>query len=263
MNSQVFNIKRFGLLFLTELKAGIKKNWISLLIISLIGLIVASMVALLTILLGDNWTFGGTPVRMIYYIIFFACLVIQVPNKLYGHVNDASSGPAYLMLPASRLEKYLSMILISIVVVPLAVIAIFLGIDALLCLIDPRSGGFVNPFGFLSGAFITGLSPEGISLSPYMFIDDLAGTMLVFLLGTVFFRRHKTAKTILSILIISQLLSFVSLGALALIDLTDLPASEIIGFVMNHLLLFDTVSDSLSNLLLLAGIWFTLKTLKQ
>ena len=55
MKSQVFNIKRFGLLLKTELMTGLKKNWISLLLICLIDVIVVLTMGTFFLILGQGW----------------------------------------------------------------------------------------------------------------------------------------------------------------------------------------------------------------
>ena len=59
MKSQVFNIKRFGLLLKTELMTGLKKNWISLLLICLIEVIVVLTIGTFFLILGQGWNCGG------------------------------------------------------------------------------------------------------------------------------------------------------------------------------------------------------------
>lgn len=261
MNSQIFNIKRFGLLLKTELLTGLKKNWISLLLICLIEVIVVLTIGTFFLILGQGWNCGGEVSRTIAAVIFLACLVMIVPAKLYGHVNNRESGPSYLMLPASRLEKYLSMILVSVIIIPAAATGIFAGIDALLRLIDPTAGGQI--LRIPDAAFLTGLSMDGATMNPALFIDDLIQSLLIFLFGTVFFRSAKVPKTVLCLVVIGQVVSFIALGGVAIMGFDTNPLDRpMIRFFVDHTALTDTISDTLTNIGLLVCIWFKLKTLK-
>lgn len=271
MESQTFNMKRFGRLFSTEFMGGLKKNWVSLLVILLIELAAVVTVGTMSMLLGEGWSSGGIVTRGLAFAAFLAVTIIIVPTKLYEHVNDRSSGPAYLMLPASRLEKFVSMILNGAVIFPLALLLLFFGIDELICLVDPTAGaGVFSKLRIPSTMFLTGISDDGSALSPLLFVDDFIGLVLVFLLGTVFFKGHKAPKTILAIIVFSQAMSITALAVMGIFFQFSNPESwgEVIfsspffACIGDHIALFDTLNDTISNVLLMLCIWFRLKTLK-
>ena len=73
---------------------------------------------------------------------------ILVPAKAFGHINLQREGVGFAMLPASNLEKFLSIALLCILT-PIAVMACSYGIDSLLTLLP--FGGFKN---FISGGVL-------------------------------------------------------------------------------------------------------------
>ena len=114
------------------------------------------------------------------------------------------------MLPASRFEKYLSMMLISLVLVPLAFFLTYLLSDALVCLVDGKCGGSI----FSSWSIINNIDPseEDIKLGGnglWFIVSWVLQTSSIFLLGALLFKKSKVLKTILSLFVISMLLSII------------------------------------------------------
>ena len=108
--------------------------------------------------------------------------------------------------------------------------------------------------------------------SPLLYADELIGMTLPFLLGAVFFKKSKTVKTILVLFAFSTAVSIVSTPIMeswasnVFDSLNDDPAviTRLFdnGFFKN-LVVIDTISDTIVNLALMAGVWFRIKTLKH
>ena len=108
--------------------------------------------------------------------------------------------------------------------------------------------------------------------SPLLYADELIGMTLPFLLGAVFFKNSKTVKTILVLFAFSTAISIIatpimeSWASNVFDSLNDDPTvlTRLFdnGFFKN-LVLIDTISDTVINLALMAGVWFRIKTLKH
>ena len=149
--------------------------------------------------------------------------MMMVPSKVYGNANLSREGVSFAMLPASSLEKFISMFLYCAIVTP--VIVFFGGylVDALLSLFP--FGGFEKPIrlhtlneiarlvddnkgvmqaGDMNVAF-TDVFPVGVMrTSLYMGIIQWAA---IFMLGNMLLKKHKAGKTFACYLGIGYLLS--------------------------------------------------------
>ena len=220
-------------------------------------------------------------------------MVVTMPVKCYGKITDKQYGSFWLTLPASRLEKFISMFLLSCIIVPVVGVVLFLGIDAIICTFDHTCGTsliagamkFIRNMGDvqeLTMNFVDeNIDIEDATLiqqiigqinSPLLYADELIGMTLPFLLGAVFFKNSKTVKTILVLFAFSTAVSIVSTPIMeswasnVFDSLNDDPAviTRLFdnGFFKN-LVVIDTISDTIVNLALMAGIWFRIKTLKH
>jgi hypothetical protein len=92
----------------------------------------------------------------------------------------------FISLPASIPEKYISMILISLVIMPVMIISFVLLTDSAITLLSPKYFG-----GFL-------LNENVISKYSSGFFTDIFILPSMFLFGNLLFRKNKVVKTILS-----------------------------------------------------------------
>ena len=203
-----------------------------------------------------NLLFGSEtmpPIRFGMLCTWTALAMLMVPSKVYGNANLSREGVGFAMMPASSLEKFVSMFLYCAIVTP--VIVFFGGylVDTLLSLFP--FGGFDKPIrlytlneivsrmmtdnegvvqmGELSISATT-LFPIGvIRTSLYMGIIQWAA---LFMLGNMLFKKHKAGKTFACYLGISYLFSML-FGLLVvssdrieqwLESLEDLPAEEVV-----------------------------------
>ena len=203
-----------------------------------------------------NLLFGSEtmpPVRFGMLCTWTALAMLMVPSKVYGNANLSREGVGFAMMPASSLEKFVSMFLYCAVVTP---IVVFFGgylVDTLLSLFP--FGGFDKPIRLYTlneivsrmmtdneGVVQMGeLSISAASLFPigvirtslYMGIIQWAA---LFMLGNMLFKKHKAGKTFACYLGISYLFSML-FGLLVvssdrieqwLESLEDLPAEEVV-----------------------------------
>lgn len=273
----IFNIKRFGKYFVSDLGSAAANFGLSLLLLSSAGVIVYLLMGFFSLITSGAWDGSGPAIRFATLAISYIVLMISMPAKCYGHLTDKRSGSAWLMIPASTPEKYLSMLLITTLVIPVIFFGIQCGLDAILCAIDPGCGdSFFTLLGTVPG--LVNEIPEiavadfvSDMMRPYSFIDDHIYGILIFLLGAICFKSNKSAKTILCLIGlsmgISMIVSPVVLHGMVSIagSLEEISDPSVIfnSSLFDNLKIFDTVSDLVITAALLIAVYFRLRTLKH
>ena len=149
---------------------------------------------------------------------------IMAPSRMYRTWNLRNEGIYYAMLPASKLEKFCSAILFSIIVCPLAVYLGGMALDIVLTAL---------PFGPWQDWLWQGEMGFPFTLNMSFFSDFTAGepgaeifsyygslwvvacwigyisTVLMFMFTSTIFKRHKVLQTILWIYVIEFVLSII------------------------------------------------------
>lgn len=123
-----FKISRFGKYFVYDLKRQWKNIGMLMLIFALspiifymIYMFFAAMFdgGLLKIFTGTGIDGPSGGVRFGIFAVMTTIFVMLFPSRAYGEITNKAKGSEWLMLPASRLEKFTSMMLISLIVIPL------------------------------------------------------------------------------------------------------------------------------------------------
>ena len=295
MNTKdIFNFNRFGKYFVSDLKTCAANYGLSLLVTTvLLPVALYLITAGFRLLAYSTWYGPGISLRATAICVALICIVVQMPVKCYGGLTDKQYGSFWLTLPASRLEKFISMFLLTCIIVPIAGMGIFLGLDALLCSIDPTCGDSlaVGAANLVSGMtelnhLNFNMGAESIPIedaetikaviknitSPWLYVDEMFGITLPFLLGAIFFKKGKTAKTFIAIFAVSTIFSilftpFTASIASELVTKSMGDPNAVLSIFENgifkNLVLIDTISDTIVNVALLIGIWFRIKTLKH
>ncbi len=290
MKNDIFNFRRFGKYFASDIRTCYANYGLSLLSISMLSLVISYLLyAVLSLIFGGEWI--GLPVGARAFIFAFVMFLITVtmPVKCYGQLTQKQYGMMWLMVPVSKFEKFLSMIILSCIIVPVLGAFLYLGLDAIICAVDHTCGSSLLYTAFDGLASIR----EEIAVekellvesrlysfskqitSPWLYLDDVFGISLPFVLGALVFKKGKTAKTILSLAALGTFSSIVCVPLMmdwanALSDMNlygDLSANDL-NYVFDHGIfknvgLYDTMSDTLANLAFLAAIYFRIKTLKH
>ncbi len=139
-------------------------------------------------------------------------MLIIAPARLYRYCNDPRKGIGYAMLPASTLEKFLSMVFYCIIVTPIIYIAGALAIDSILAIFHGPYEGFAVSYYFDRFAQINAIFDKSNvmmdeswilyykSLSPtFAIILSAIGSLTIssiFMFGNMIFKKHKTGKMI-------------------------------------------------------------------
>lgn len=293
MKTDIFNFRRFGKYFASDIKTCWANFGLSLLTISLIVPVILYVVlTAFNLILTSSWNGPDMGIRTFAFCLAMFCIVVTMPVKCYGRITEKQYGSFWLTLPASRLEKFISMFIMTCIIVPLAGIVIYLGMDAVICALDHTCGnnlftGGVElirkmhdaqeiTFNLMDGQMTVedaAIAQQVVSQisTPWIYMDEIFGITLPFLLGAVFFKKGKTAKTILALFAISTATSIIMTPFLTdwAMEITSAnEAGKLMDVFFNNglfknLVLLDTISDAAVNIAMLTGIWFRIKTLKH
>ena len=294
MKNDIFNFSRFGKYFASDIRTCRSNFGLSLLTIALLFPVATYFITtVFNLVVNSVWDGPDMGLRVFVFVVAMLCMIITMPVKCYGRITEKQYGSSWLMLPASRLEKFVSMFLLTCIIVPVAGLVLYLGMDALICALDHTCGknliagcmelirgmgdlqsltmNFVDENVTIEDAAVVQEILKQVS-SPWLYIDEIFAMTLPFLLGAVFFKSGKTVKTFLALFAIS---TAISIAATPLMtnwamnianDMNDDPMAVLELFrngFFKHLVLIDIISDTVSNLALMAGIWFRIKTLKH
>ena len=159
--NNIFNFNRFGKVLVNDLKTKYITKFFTITGIALFPFVFV----LISFFRRDVPVYMEGDLRCFLIFLFGTVIMFLAPFIIYGNVNRRKRGTDYIMLPASSFEKYLSMLLVCIVVVPVTAIAACFAVDAVAATIFPSTFA-VTPFPLISLMFVTRL----LSISfPYAF----------------------------------------------------------------------------------------------
>ncbi len=199
------------------------------------------------------------------------------------------------MLPASKLEKYISMILITGIIVPLIFAVVYLGLDIMVCMVDRTCGSSMFSLIFFTdfkSLIVNTINPEELLewgqimenitsvFTPFLYLDDVFQSLMLFLLGALIFKTSKTGKTLGCLILIGLSLEMILSPIIAMTSVTKIQAlvnSDMITFTpdmfrqtfpfiswtLDHVVLVDTIWDGMVNCLILFLIWLRFSRMKH
>ena len=276
--SNTFNISRFCKYFGFDLKSRWKDQGLFLVIFAILPIIFHLIYLFFAALGYDgiNALFSGAPIsrppieaRIVVFALATGIFLMVFPSRTYGFLTDKAKGSEWIELPASRLEKFTSMMLTCLVVIPVAFLFVYLLSDALVCLIDGKAG--MSIFGAwrdFDPGFSDGMVQFG-ARGLWFLVASVLQTVSVFLLGALLFKKGKISKTILALFVISMTISAITASAVSMIEMERF--AETIGrWAENHLSNIDFWFNFWSNLSLVVVVgglglwsWFKVKNLQH
>ena len=214
--SNTFNINRFGKYMAYDLKSRWKDQWLFLVVFAILPMIFHLIFLFFAALGQDGFAafISGTPIarpplvlRIIMFFVVAGLFFILFPSRAYGFLTEKAPGTDWIGIPASRLEKFLSMMIISLIVIPVVYLVLYFLSDWVICLLDKSCGdamAMTNVNGLDEDSPIH-LVGNGIPL----LLAGLAETVAVFLLGSLLFKKWKTGYTIIALFAINTALSII------------------------------------------------------
>lgn len=212
--SNTFNFSRFRKYFVYDLKRQWKNIGMLMLIFALFPIIFymiymffAAMFdgGLLKIFTGTGIDGPSGGVRFGIFAVMTTIFVMLFPSRAYGEITNKAKGSEWLMLPASRLEKFTSMMLISLIVIPLVYVVGYFLSDAFVCLLDKSCGDSLMSFRINkeigSSDFV--IPANGF----WLLASTIVGKAIVFLLGGLIFKKWKVVGTVLVLFALQMVFS--------------------------------------------------------
>lgn len=267
---EIFDIKRFGKYFQFELRNGIANYGLSLLILGLMPLIMYVFYGLFHLIFSGGWVTEDMLIasRISAVIAALVSLMLTAPVKLFGSYTEKRAGSNFLMLPASVTEKFISMLLLIMVVVPVVFLALFIASDAITNLIT--LGSYSIPE--LNLNKIAGVEGFDFHMNfGLMSIGEWFETAIVFTLGALYFKSGKVAKTFLVMILIGMAFSLLSSFAMTVIGFDNITNFfENLEFesldgqkAYNTIVGIGTAINAVVDIALAAWLFIRLKTMKH
>jgi len=272
--NNTFSFRRFGTYFLYDLREVWKNNSKAFYLFGGAGVILYVVWVLFSLVFTQTWT---APIIWARAGVFAAAVfgLSLYYARMYGFLTERKAGSKYLMIPASSGEKFASMMVISIIVVPIVFTAIYLALDGLLTLVDKTAGtALIAGIGEIKDGFnaLMEMEGDGFTMSFGWFIVSMiissVQNLLFFLLGGLIFKKWKIAGSIgVSLLIgivLGNVIGLIVNGEDFLewaqsIENKDLAVEEL----SRRILLWANIVGGIISVGLATGIFFRIKTLKH
>lgn len=200
--SNVFNIKRFWKYFCFELKNVADRYGISLIIFTIMPVIVYLFAGSIGVIFTEShmWHVDATSCAASAISIALVSLIVSFPPKMYGNLTAKQAGSTWTMMPVTALEKLLSMLTISLVLVPGVVLLGNVLFNEVITLFDHS---YTNELSILFSKSLFEGTPMTVNICPFFSIWlETAELMIFFLLGALVFKKAKAGKSFLSLLLL-------------------------------------------------------------
>ena len=286
--NKIFNSKRFGKYLAADLRRCGANFGVSFIALTLAGVLAYLIVGTVSMATGSGWYSSVALFRAIYIGIAAIILISIMPAKCYGFITDRRAGANWLMVPASTTEKFISMLINTLIIIPIAFLAGVLLLDWLVVALDPNlDTTIIGGMKELCWLFAEMASTESETNALLMeniasgnifltSIDDIATWILIYLLGALCFKKNKVVKTmfawigvciILGIFLSPLMLSLsggIDMEAINAVSNGDIEAaSQIAENFINKAVVFDVIFDTIIMVGAAVGIFFRIKTLKH
>ena len=155
--------------------------------------------------------------RSFYFFALPLLVAIMAPSRMYRTCNLPKEGVYFAMLPASKLEKYLSMMLYCVIVCPLLSFLAILLMDTLLSVLPFGSymqGWWVDNATVSMGDDVPGYIVWGVGILIFLLYFK---KVMLFMFTSTIFKRHKVIKTVLWLMAIYFVLSLIMMPLLVVI----------------------------------------------
>jgi hypothetical protein len=264
--NKTFNFKRFGKYFRYDLVSAWQNAGVSILTIAAMPVWFYVIAQLISVVFKGHFADFSTGGILAAYMVSFILVFLFFPVQHYGRITDKKAGSDWVLIPASRFEKFFSMLLVTCVALPVAWLGVIASCDGLMTLLlsNYDGMGLVAVMDGLKGA-MTEIHTDNVSLAfnaPSLLYLEWCGNILLFTLGAIFFRRNKIVYTFLSIFAIglaATLAIGLVFGGNIEIQPQDISEDRIMRLFNMGLYLFYIVSFALLDL----GLYFRIKTLKH
>lgn len=211
--SNVFNFKRFVKYLRHDLVSAWQNAGISVVVIACMPVWFFAIYELFSVVFGHGFADMSVYAGIAAYLVSFVLAIIFLPVQIYGNITDKRPGSNWLLVPASAFEKFLSMLLVLCVALPVSWLAVIALTDVLLPLTGLYNGPAVSKIFSSLDNLIAQFHSENRDFAlggPYGVYLNWCADILTFALGAIFFRKNKIVYTFLSIMGIGIAISVVA-----------------------------------------------------
>ena len=270
MTSEVFNGQRFWTYFKYDLTQMWRNHVKAAILIGLSGLIFYILGVAFNAVFDQVWQAPGFVGRVVVFLLaLFALELYQ--TRTYGYLTDPRKGASWLMIPASPFEKWLSMILMTLVVIPVAFLGTYVIIDGILALADPTYGKLLisaantaveNAQAKLAEANNEYSTTWSLGVMVLPAVIGFICNFLYFLLCGITFKKNKILWAFIILFGASIVFSTVltAFGLQTDYEIDDLAEAEVL---IRSAVQWSSVFSALLAACLAGGIYYRIKTLKH
>lgn len=197
--NEIFDMRRFCKVISCDLAYVWKNYGITFIGLVLVPLYASFLAGLWAYIMEGEWSrpeqddIGGM------IVLSAIILIMTFPAATYGKMTDKWTGSGFILRPASVFEKFLSMIIVSVFVVPFVFLCCYLSVDAFCCL-----SGLISGYGLYDVVHGDINGDGSIIVHVWGLIYAAIGmNIFIFLLGAIVFRKYKAPLTVLSLFGIS------------------------------------------------------------
>ena len=271
--NKTFDFKRFWTYFKYDLKQMWRNHSKAAIMIGGASAIFYVIWVLCSLVFSQHWSSPVIVARVFMFVFAFAILQLyQV--RTYGFLTDKKAGSTWLMIPASRTEKFVSMLLMVCIVIPFLFFVVYFVIDGFLSLVDPTYGealftGFMGAYTKIIEAISSAGAQSMISFTPssliFPTIVSVFCNFLYFLLCGICFKKNKLVGAIAILFGLSLVLSLLTgliVPRFALDINTDLDKMQFAAWVV-RIMNASIVVTCLLTIGLGWGVWRRIKTIQH
>ncbi len=210
-----FNLRRFCKYFIYDIKNVWKNNSMFLFFFGIFPVVFYVISVIYKMVFASEFAFFfkeglrlGEGARFAVFLLAFTIFLFRLPSGGYGMLTDKAKGSAWLMLPASRAEKFTSMILNTHVLFPLAFLVCYAFFDAMVCVIDPSCGTPLASYLFRNGGMFE-IDNEFYINGFWLIAFYVLLQVSVMLIGALIFKKWKIMGTLLSCFVLTMAFTLV------------------------------------------------------
>ena len=206
---EVFDLRRFGKYFTYDLNRAVTRYGLTALILGMMPVLLLFFHWFFGFIFGADLSYDPSVIKA-WPLIAMIILCMSFGARVYGPVTDRKVGTEWITLPASALEKTLSLLLMTCVVLPAAMIVLLTAANAVVSAFIPDFGS-VLPFGIPSGMMsVHDVDDLSFFNWPLVVWLNWCESILVFALGALCFKRNKVGKTLLCCIGLAMLFSMLT-----------------------------------------------------
>ena len=193
---EIFDLKRFGNYFGYDLNRAVTRYGLTALIVGLMPLLFFVFGSFFSLIFGGNLS-ESTALYQSWPIAAFFILVMSFGPRVWGAVTDRKLGAEWIAMPASGMEKTLSLLLITCIVLPAAMLALMGVGNALLSLFVPDLEPWLSFDKIVQINEIDVFGDGPYFNVPLVLWLNWCESILIFTLVALCFKRNKVGKTLL------------------------------------------------------------------